>query len=425
MNSNKKINHWIKLQKKNNKIKIKLKKINQLNKWIYNNKDLHHTSGKFFKIVGISVNSNFGKKKWDQPIIIQNENGILGIIRKKFNNQYKYLLQAKVEPGNINKLQLSPTVQATKSNYSRVHGGKKTKFLNFFLNKKNLIKSKQSEQGFRYLYKFNTNIIVNTKKITNIPNNFYWFSKNDLNYFIKKNNIINMDTISVFSCFISKNKENYCLNSNNQISKWFNINSKKFFIKRKIVDLKCLKDWSIKNNKIVHKKNKHFSIIGVKVKTNSREVLSWEQPIIRGKKLAFAGFLVKKFNKTYHYLSRFVLKPGLKNPNFTCTVNTSDINNFVKNINISNIQKMYLKNYFFNKIHLKNKIFDNVQSDEGGRFYHSKIRNMIIEIKNDKIIQNNNFIWISHNQMIDLIKKQKFDIEARLLFASFNFHKII
>ena len=50
---------------------------------------------------------------------------------------------------------------------------------------------------------------------------------------------------------------------------------------------------------------------------------------------------------------------------------------------------------------------------------------MIIEIKNDKILQNNSFIWISHNQMIDLIKKQKFDIEARLLFASFNFHKII
>ena len=32
-------------------------------------------------------------------------------------------MRANVEPGNINKLQISPSVQATKSNY-RVHGGK-------------------------------------------------------------------------------------------------------------------------------------------------------------------------------------------------------------------------------------------------------------------------------------------------------------
>ena len=62
-------------------------------------------------------------KNWDQPIIIQNEKGILGILKDSVKN--KYLLQAKVEPGNKNRLQLSPTVQATKSNYQRVHGGKK------------------------------------------------------------------------------------------------------------------------------------------------------------------------------------------------------------------------------------------------------------------------------------------------------------
>jgi oxidase EvaA len=40
-----------------------------------------------------------------------------------------------MEPGNINKVQLSPTVQATESNYTRVHGGKAIKYLNFFKNK--------------------------------------------------------------------------------------------------------------------------------------------------------------------------------------------------------------------------------------------------------------------------------------------------
>ena len=50
---------------------------------------------------------------------MQNEIGILGIIKNIKTN--KYLLQAKVEPGKINKIQISPTVQATRSNYSRIN----------------------------------------------------------------------------------------------------------------------------------------------------------------------------------------------------------------------------------------------------------------------------------------------------------------
>ena len=127
---------WILDQKKVNKIFIKRKNLDNLENWIISNKKIYHKTKNFFQIIGIRVFSNFNKKTWDQPIMIQNENGILGIIRKKFNMNYKYLLQTKLEPGNINQLQLSPTVQATESNYKRVHGGKKTKFLEYFMKKK-------------------------------------------------------------------------------------------------------------------------------------------------------------------------------------------------------------------------------------------------------------------------------------------------
>ena len=119
--------------KKKQKISCKIKSLNNLECWIKNDNRIYHSSGKFFKIVGIDVKSNMIGKNWDQPIIVQKELGILGIIKDKIKN--RYLLQAKVEPGNKNKLQLSPTVQATKSNYKRVHGGKKIPYLNFFFKK--------------------------------------------------------------------------------------------------------------------------------------------------------------------------------------------------------------------------------------------------------------------------------------------------
>ena len=127
---NKQIFTWLQKQRKEQFLKIKKIDLSKLQKWVFNQKEIYHESKRFFKIVGIKINSNFYKKKiWSQPIIVQNEIGILGVIKNIRTN--KYLLQAKVEPGNVNKIQISPTVQATKSNYSRIHGGKNIPYLNF------------------------------------------------------------------------------------------------------------------------------------------------------------------------------------------------------------------------------------------------------------------------------------------------------
>ena len=67
------------------------------------------------------------------------------------------------------------------------------------------MKSKQSEQGLRYLHKFNTNYLILINKKINLPYNFRWFTKTELTKLIKIKNIINMDTISIFYCFLKKN----------------------------------------------------------------------------------------------------------------------------------------------------------------------------------------------------------------------------
>jgi len=413
---------WILDQKKVNKIFIKRKNLDNLENWIISNKKIYHKTKNFFQIIGIRVFSNFNKKTWDQPIMIQNENGILGIIRKKFNMNYKYLLQTKLEPGNINQLQLSPTVQATESNYKRVHGGKKTKFLEYFMKKKFIVKSKQSEQGLRYLNKFNTNYLIDVKKNLKLPNHFKWFSKSELNYLIKQKNMINMDTISVFSCLINKGKNEKLINSDKKLKNWINKQNKKYKISHKKIDIKNIRDWKIKKNIFTNFKKRHFSVIGLSIKSNCREVKKWDQPIIAGKKLGFAGFIIKNFNGTTHYLCRYILKPGLKGGKISCSTNFSDIKDFKKNLNIPSYEKKIIK-YFFKK---KKYLYNNIHSDEGGRFYHTQIKRVIVQADNklDKKL-NSKFIWISHNQFISLIKKRMVDIEARLLFTCFNFDKTL
>ena len=60
--------------------------------------------------------------------MVQNENGILGIIRKNLiiNTNIYYKLNLNLEISII--YNSPPTVQATESNYKRVHGGKKPNF---------------------------------------------------------------------------------------------------------------------------------------------------------------------------------------------------------------------------------------------------------------------------------------------------------
>ena len=68
------------------------------------------------------------------------------------------------------------------------------------------------------------------------------------------------------------------------------------------------------------------------------------------------------------------------------------------------------------------KIYDNILSDEGGRFFHSQIKYTACKLnKTENFNLPFNYIWLSNNQIIELIKKRKIDIEARLLFGILNF----
>ena len=93
--------------------------------WFYDQEEgcIRNQSRSFFTITGyqqITDNSAIS-----QPIILQQEIGYLGIICQEIDGVMHFLMQAKIEPGNVNKIQISPTIQATKSNFTQKHGGEK------------------------------------------------------------------------------------------------------------------------------------------------------------------------------------------------------------------------------------------------------------------------------------------------------------
>ena len=175
--------------------------VKDLQKWNIQEEtgNLFHDSKGFFEIIGVKVSNTFdrevGKEGWTQPMIAKNPGGILGILMKKINGIPHYLLQAKAEPGNIGKLQLSPTLQATTSNLLKAHGGKRPLFAEHFNESNNLkiIYAKwQSEDGGRFHLKSNYNMIVEIKEDEklDIPDYFIWITLYQIKQLLKIENFV-------------------------------------------------------------------------------------------------------------------------------------------------------------------------------------------------------------------------------------------
>ena len=437
----------------NNKTEVLIKKIpfKNLKLWSFNENSLVHKSGKFFSIDGINVKTNWGKiNEWDQPIINQPEIGYLGFISKEIYGVLHFLCQAKIEPGNVNHVQLSPTLQATRSNYTQVHKGIKPLYLEYFQKARPeqiLLDQLQSEQGARFLKKRNRNIIIRVEEDIKVHDNFMWLTLSQLKKLMNIDNLVNMDTRTVISGisfgefnskevnlfeFISSDKKD--LNSKflissltkdksyhsteNIINKLTQLKSS-FDLEITKIPLDSVKDWVIDDYEIYNVKKKYFKVIAVDVEISNREVLNWTQPMIQPAQDGICGFICKEIDGILHFAVQMKLECGnLDIIEFAPTVQT--LTGGYKNTKENEVPFLdYLLNVDAKKI-----IYNSIQSEEGGRFYKEQNQNLIV-LAGDEINIDlpKNYVWMTINQMNTFLKFNNFlNIQARNLISLISYN---
>jgi dTDP-4-dehydro-6-deoxy-alpha-D-glucopyranose 2,3-dehydratase len=128
--------------------------------------NVRHKSGQFFGVEGARVESGDVREvaSWDQPIYTQPEGGILALLARESAAQgVEFLLHAKAEPGNIDVIQLSPTIQSTWSNIRRAHAGKRPPMVEVLTAEAGVrivYRAEHNEEGGRFWRKSNENIIA-------------------------------------------------------------------------------------------------------------------------------------------------------------------------------------------------------------------------------------------------------------------------
>ena len=175
--------------------------IKALSDWIYSEEEgvLKHKKGTdhFFSVVGMIVRNSKGSEVsgWNQPILAQKAGGYLVILCQQREGTIMFLLQTKFEGGNINKIQFGPTIQATTSNLSQHHGGKKPALSEYIDHPKSTIvyTAKHNEEGSRFWQKSNVNRLVLLDPDEEIPlnGNHIWLTLPQIKKLMLYDNIVN------------------------------------------------------------------------------------------------------------------------------------------------------------------------------------------------------------------------------------------
>ncbi|GAA2076992.1 NDP-hexose 2,3-dehydratase family protein [Actinomadura alba] len=401
--------------------------------------NLEHHSGRFFTVEGMHVRANHGHtREWWQPILVQRDIAILGIIAKEFDGVLHFLLQAKMEPGNADMVQLSPTVQATSSNYTQVHRGRRAHYVEYFTEPERgrvLVDVLQSEQGAWFHLKRNRNIVVEVTDHVPVRDDFCWLTLGQIRRLLQRRNVINMDARSVLGCLpiaapasepdggdefdgtLWHSLEPGGVHTMTEILSWFTGRKSDYQLSVRLVPLNTLVGWRRDAERILPEGRGNFSIVGVRVNARTREVHSWKQPLLAPHGLALAGLVVRRIGGMLHALVRAEVLPGYRD-----TVELGPTVRFMMN-DYADTPADRRPEFLDHMLAAREGVrYDVVLSEEGGRFRHAETRYLIVEADDDFPMQAPpDFMWITVGQLLVLQRHSYYlSIETRTLLFCLN-----
>ena len=445
-NSTDEILAWI--ERRNREVNVNVEEVPfvELRGWGFDSVsgNLCHESGKFFSIIGINVYKNQdGVTRWRQPIINQPEVGYLGIICKEFDGVLYFLLQAKIEPGNVNCVQLSPTLQATRSNYTCVHGGKRPAYLDCFKNAKQdqiLLDQLQSEQGARFFRKRNRNIIIKIDEEIDVGEDFRWLTLGQIKYLMSFDNTVNMDTRTVLSGLrfpaitetlgeiipseigVAFFESERCMDGEMSIDSVLHRVSELKSRYELIVDKIPLNDvcggWFVSVNEIAREDRKYFRVLGVNVTIANREVSTWCQPIVQPMQEGLCVLFIQKRHGVLHFLLQAKVECG----NFDVVEFAPTIQCLTGDFRKVSTPPPFVREFVDGDI-TGMVLLDTRQSEEGGRFYREQNRNVIILLDEELAVDlPENYLWLTLGQIKEFLRFNNYlNIQVRSLIAELQY----
>lgn len=395
---------------------------------------ISHHSGRFFDIYGLEVHLD-GALTWLQPVVYQNDIGVLGLLMAERDGQTQVLVQAKPEPGNINGVQISTTVQATHSNYTGVHGGRPVPYLEHFINAapdQIVVDSRQSEHGAVFFRKRNRNMVVRVDPAPPAVDGFIWLPLPAVYRLLEVDDLLSMDLRTVLGCLPwtpelspatpspfqqalrrSADPRGQDGQQLRNLLHWITDTRCRHRVDVNRLPLPALSDWRRIDGTLSAGKDSPFTIIGVAVEAAGREVGEWSQPMIEVAEPGLLALLVANVDGVLRLLVQLRIEPGLidvaelapsvqhQPPGLEPSLDQSELRMLAVSASRSDIR------------------FDTVLSEEGGRFFHTRNRHLIVEVAPFEAPPG--YRWLTLAQIRELLRHSYYaNVQMRSLLSCLN-----
>jgi len=281
--------------------------------WSFVDGILRHRTGGFFALAGLAVRARTRDLDGQQQLaILQPETAINGFLLRRRHGRTEMLFQGRVEPGNIESMQLAPTVQSTEANYKRLHGGGSTAFLEWFTGERAgrfVYDELQSEEATRYYGKYNRNVVVDVGEAgeLELPAVFRWYDLDAIRAFATASNVLNTDARSVLAgldwnlladdggpfahhatgTFGAQLRASMGAPaavddlSDAEVLAWLQRLRVRASVRHSVLPLSALRNWVVEPDVIREREREHgFCARQFAIHAEGREVASWDQPLI-------------------------------------------------------------------------------------------------------------------------------------------------
>jgi oxidase EvaA len=308
--------------------------------WRFKDGRIVHNTGGFFSVAGArSASSIPALDGRVQPIIDQPEIGLLGFLVQEGPEGPEWLVQAKAEPGNVGEVQMAPSVQATRSNFTRLHGGAATPYLEFFSSREGarvVADSLQSEQGSRFLGKYNRNatVVVHGECPQPHSGDWRWMRAAELRAMLARDFAVNTDARSVLLCSgwrLLAGGEPFgrwrgqggwgedllasfeaAAGDEASALDWLERRRAGLELRLDLLPLKAMPGWEIDDSGITRQADGRVLVRPYSVDANSREVEHWDQPLIVGHGEESVLQLCQRRGGVLHFLFRASAEVGFR-----------------------------------------------------------------------------------------------------------------
>jgi len=395
---------------------------------------------RFFSVIAAGVEGDDAAdlSSRPQPLIRQPEVGVLGfMIRSGIDGSAPELLvQAKPEPGNVGLVQLAPSVQATRSNYLQVHGGRPTMHLDHFMSpgRVELASSLQSEQGTRFLGKYNLNMMIRVGDDAVFSSgDLRWCSVSSVQQALCVDFAVNTDARSVLvtspwealvndRALFDRPGGNQCFRSQLLISleechptsssaslQELDVARRELAFDVSVAPLASLPHWVV-SDQIIEAPNDDLEIAHVAVTCSHREVDSWDQPLLGSRVKGDVRLLCQQRDGVLQFL--FCATPEL---GFVECVQFGPSIQTQGGPSVSSPALAERERLLHDIARHADRQLSVLQSDEGGRFMRCVSRYSIDLLDPDLIVPMIRWAaWMSLSTVVQLLPQQGvFTNEAR------------